>query len=328
MENETKSFWRDRLRRASQIDQYFLNEKCPFSQKRTLKTKNLKIIAAVVLVAAVGFILFAGGNAEREWNKAESAASTGEPSKRTASQVQEPDGSIAMGGQSQTGWGKGTGSIAAAYARSGGNANQRQYGSSQIVRSADGGAGLGLGLPMGSTVPVRLLNTLLSTDAKQPVMAEVLEDASWRNSVLIPMGAKAIGTASFDDTAKRLQIRFNTFVYPEGDQHPVSALALLSDGSSGLPGDYHSGTTQKQIGRFLGDFIGGLADGMKERQAGGQSGIAFEPGSLRNGVLNGITVSSLDQAKSFSEDMQNVKPFLEVPGGSTFFLYLEKEYSP
>ena len=99
-------------------------------------------------------------------------------------------------------------------------------------------------------------------------------------------------------------------------------------GSSGLPGDYHSGTAQKNIGRFLGNFVGGLADGMKDRQAGGQSGIAVEPGSLKNGILNGVTVSSLDQAKAYSEGMQNVRPYLEVPGGSIFVLYLEKEYAP
>jgi hypothetical protein len=181
---------------------------------------------------------------------------------------------------------------------------------------------------MGSTLRVRLLNTLLSSDANQPVMAEVLEDAVWKNSVLIPAGARAIGTASFDDAAKRLQLRFNTFVYPEGDQHAVSAVALMSDGSSGLPGDYHSGEGQKQIGRFLGDFVVGLAEGLKDRQAGGQSGIAFEPGSLKNGILNGVTVSSLDQAKSYSAGIQNVRPYLEVPGGSVFVLYFEKEYTP
>ncbi len=330
MDEEKNDSWLARFRRARAIDQYFLTEKCPFSQKRQLKTRNIKIAAALVLTAAIAFILFAGGSAEREWKQSEAATAKAEDLTnhgRSSAQSQGSEGSVGMGG----GWGSSQATAAAnSYgARAGGSGvSNRQYTSSQIVRGSGDGGASGFGLPMGSTVPVRLLNTLLSSDSSQPVMAEVLQDAAWRNSVLIPAGARAVGTASFDNAAKRLQIRFHTFVYPQGDQHPVSALALLSDGSSGLPGDFHSGTAKKEVGRFLGEFIGGLADGMKDRQAGGQSGIAFEPGSLKNGILNGATISSLGQAKSFSEGMQNVHPYLEVPGGSVFVLYLEKEYAP
>lgn len=328
MDEEKNDSWLARFRRAKAIDQYFLTEKCPFSQKRQLKTRNIKIAAGLVLTAAIAFILFAGGSAEREWKQSEAATAKAEDITNhghSSAQSQGSEGSVGMGG----GWGS-TQSAPHSYGAhaAGSGVSNRQYTSSQIVRGSGDGAGSGFGLPMGSTVSVRLLNTLLSSDSGQPVMAEVLQDAAWRNSVLIPAGARVMGTATFDDASKRLQIRFHTFVYPSGDQHPVSALALLSDGSSGLPGDFHSGTAKKEIGRFLGDFIGGLADGMKDRQAGGQSGIAFEPGSLKNGILNGVTVSSLDQAKSFSEGMQHVHPYLEVPGGSVFVLYFEKEYAP
>ncbi|MBI3557955.1 MAG: TrbI/VirB10 family protein [Deltaproteobacteria bacterium] len=327
MEEKKEGSWLGRLR-PKPVDQYFLEEKCPFSQKRELKAKNLKIAFAVVLVVGVAFVLFAGGNAEREWKQSEEAktkaddlTNRGRPPQRSG------DGSVSM----DSDWGQGrkdAGGVSYGGRAAGGGSSNRQYSASQIVRGSPDGAGNGFGLPMGSTLRVRLLNKLLSSDASQPVIAEVLEDAVWRNSALIPAGARAMGTASFDDAAKRLQIRFHTFVYPEGDQHPVSALALASDGSSGLAGDYHSGTTQKEVGRFLGNFVGGLADGMKDRQAGGQSGLGLEPGSIKNGILNGVTVSSLDQAKAFSEGMQNVRPYLEVPGGTVFVLYFEKEYSP
>jgi hypothetical protein len=325
MDEEKKESWLGRIRRVKPIDQYFLTEKCPFSQKRQLKTGNIKIAAGLLLTGAIAFVLFAGGSAERQWKQSEAAMTKAEDVSNhgQASSPSGGEGSVGMGG----GWGAGQ-SNHSSYGHAGGAGGNRQYTSSQIVRGTEGGAGSGFGLPMGSTIPVRLLNTLLSSDASQPVIAEVLEDAAWRNSVLIPAGARVMGTASFDDAAKRLQIRFSTFVYPQGDQHPVSALALLSDGSSGLPGDFHSGTVKKEVGRFLGDFIGGLTDGMKDRQAGGQAGIAFEPGSLKNGLLNGISVSSLDQAKSLSEGMKDVHPYLEVPGGSVFVLYLEKEFTP
>ena len=316
------------LRRARKIDQYFLEEKCPFSQKRKVKVGNVKIAAGAILTIAVAFILVAGGQAEqRVESRFEGVAGTGSTRTTAPATAHGTDGSISIGGN----WNASSallGGISSVGLGASRGQSPRQYGSSQIVRAGDGALGNGSGLPVGSTLPVRLINTLLSSDSGQPVIAEVMDDAIWKNSVLIPAGTKAIGNAAFDDAAKRLQIRFHTFVYPEGDQHPVSAMALLENGSSGLPGDYHSGAAKKQFGRFFGNFVGGLADGMKDRQAGGQSGIVLEPGSVKNGVLNGLAASSLDQAKALSEGMQNTKPYLEVPGGSTFLLYLEKEYSP
>jgi hypothetical protein len=305
------------------VDKYFLEERCPYSQKRKLKSKNLKIVFGTLLGAALLFVLIFGSQAEQAVEKSEtvSVKSADVPTPGGLSGG-STDGGISVGGSfgaGSIGIGLGGGMSAAA-------TSPRQYGASQIVRGGEGGNGFGL--PMGSTITARLINTLLSSDSAQPVIAEVVEDAVWRNSVLIPTGARAVGTASFDDAAKRLQLRFTTFIYPDGSQHPVQAMALLENGSSGIPGDYHSGATQKEVGRFLGNFVGGLTDGMKERQVGGQGGMAFEPGSLKNGILNGITVSGLDQAKSFSEGMQNVRPYLEVAGGTAFLLYFEKEYSP
>jgi hypothetical protein len=180
---------------------------------------------------------------------------------------------------------------------------------------------------MGTTFKVRLSNTLISSDSNQPVIAELIEDGIWDNSVLIPIGTKVIGSAQFDDAAKRLQIRFHSLIYPEGDQHSFSGIALLPDGSSGIPGDYHSGAFRQQVGKFSGDFVGGFAEGMKDRQMGSQ-GMVLEKGSIRNGVFNGISNSTLDQARSYSEDIANVKPFLKIEGGSEFLLYFEKEFVP
>lgn len=314
------------LARARQVDKYFLEERCPYSRKRKVKSKNFKVIFGTLLGATVLFVLVFGNGG----NQAEQAAEKSDIVSVKSADVAiasargggTPDGGISVGGSFSAGGigiGFGGGMSAAAV-------SPRQYGASQIVRGGDGSNGFGL--PMGSTITARLINTLLSSDSAQPVIAEVSEDAVWRNSILIPMGARAVGTASFDDAAKRLQIRFTTFIYPDGSQHPVQAMALLENGSSGIPGDYHSGATQKEVGRFLGNFVGGLADGMKERQVGGQGGMAFEPGSLKNGILNGITASSLDQAKAFSEGMQHVRPYLEVSGGTAFLLYFEREYSP
>ncbi len=204
------------------------------------------------------------------------------------------------------------------------HASNRQYTASQLVRRE--GSSSGDKLPMGSTIPVRLVNQVISSDSGAPVIAEVTEEILWKNSVVIPAGTRVLGSASFDDTAKRLQMRFQTLVFPEGEQRAVSALALMPDGSSGLPGDYHSGQFSAQAGRFLGYFVGGLTSGMKDKTSQGQFGLPYEPGGLKNGLLNGVSQSATDQANQYAESMKNVHPYLEVSAGVPFFLYLEKEF--
>ncbi len=300
------------------LDQYFLAEECPYTKKRKLKTKNLKTISIIVVVGLVlGVLLFGSGPQDNSTGVVTSEVASNGPEKTN-------EGSIQMGGGSvQVGQFAGGGGL-----RSGGARIQRQYSASQLVQSS-GNSMNGFALPMGSTFPAVIVNTLLSSDAAQPVIAQVNESVFWKNSVFIPEGTRAIGNATFDDTARRLQIRFHTLVYPGGDQHAVSALALLPDGSSGIPGDYHSGEFARQTGRFAGTFIGGLADGMKDKQAaGGMVGGSFEPGSLKNGILNGISLSAIDQSKRLAEEAQETKGYLEVPGGSGFLMYLEKEYHP
>jgi type IV secretory pathway VirB10-like protein len=179
---------------------------------------------------------------------------------------------------------------------------------------------------MGTTIPAKLINTVLSADQDSPVIAEIVEDVFWQNSVLIPQGTKAIGQGNLDESTQRLRTRFHTLVYPDGSEHALDGLALQPDGSSGLPGNYHSGRLEKHSGKFLGDFVGGVAQGLKDKRAEGMAGLTHEPGSLKNGLLNGLADSAFDYAQSSAEDMKNTRAVLEVPKGSVFTIYLEKEY--
>lgn len=309
------------------LDRYFFEEKNPFTSKPVFNTRNIKLLGGVILGLCVALVVGASFYENSDTKKAvdrvvEAAKST--PPENPMS----PQGGIGVGG---SGFGSSSTNQAGSLygsrgGRSYGGGTKREMSASQIVKGTDGVSGSGL--PLGSTISARLSNALISSDGNQPVIAEITEDAVWQNTVLIPAGARAIGTASFDDTSKRLQIRFQNLVYPDGDQHGLQALALLGDGSSGLTGTLHSGNTRKQVGRFLGNLVGGLAEGLKQRQASGGLGIAFEPGSIRNGVLNGISTSASDQAQALSQESDSTKPYLEVSSGTAFLIYLEKEYAP
>lgn len=204
--------------------------------------------------------------------------------------------------------------------------DSRSFGASQLVkRGGNASGGSGDVLPLGTTVRAKLANTVISSDSNSPVIGMFAEDAQFGGTVIIPAGTRVFGQALLDDSSRRLQIRFHTVVFEDGSQAPISAIALQADGSSGLPGSFHSGSLNQQVGRFGGNFVSGLAAGMKEKQSGGLGG-PLEPGSVKNGLLNGLSEAASDQAQVFSQEMQNTRPYLEVPMGTGFVLYLEREF--
>ncbi len=292
-----------------QLDKYFMEEACPYTKRRKLKSKPFKILGVATVVVGILVILAT-------------------PSQEAKKENSSTESTQSQSGQSTAGNSRADDTFYQEYRLGsvGSGRPPRQYGASQLVRRGEGNDGDKL--PMGSTIPAKLLNSVLSSDSNSPVMAEISEEIYWKNSVMIPAGTKAIGQGTLDDGTERLQVRFHTLVHPEGQQHSISALALLGDGSSGIAGDFHSRSFPKQAGRFAGTFVGGLAQGLKDKDSRGQAGIVFEPGSLKNGILNGIAASSLDQANALANDSERLKPYLEVPGGTQFLLYLEREYSP
>jgi len=301
--------------RKVRLDEYFLKESCPYSKKKILNRTRVYAVGICVAVTVLALILFFGGKAERR------AAQTNEEMARAVKNM-GGNASRPSPGQPEA---QGLDSFPSRNSALRGGSS-RSYSASQIVKKGAGSVSVD-GLPMGSTFAVKLVNTVLSSDNEAPVIAEVTDDVMPKDSLVIPRGTRAIGQASFDETAQRLKVRFHTLVYPEGDQHSLSALGLLPDGSSGLLGDYHSGAFKKQAGRFIGDFVSGLASGMIQQNEA-PLGMPYNPGSLKNGLLNGVANSASDQARQYSDDMATTHGYLEVPSGSVFLIYLEKEYSP
>lgn len=298
------------MKKKLRIDAYFLGERSPFSKRREPNWKRMKLLGGVVVVVLILALLIAVPSQEK------GSAVIAEAAKPPVTSS-VPDGEAKyLSAQ-----------ILSTKTSGGPSRNPRQFAASQLVRRD--GVGNGDKIPMGFSIPAKLVNAILSSDSNSPVIAEILEDVIWKNSVMVPAGSRAIGQASLNDDTQRVQARFQTLVFPEGDQHSVSALALMGDGSSGVAGNYNSRMWEKQGGRFLGNFVGGLADGMKDRNStGGQFGIVMEPGSIKNGILNGLAASSFDQAKVYADSTQNLKAYLGVPAGTTFLLYLEREFGP
>jgi Bacterial conjugation TrbI-like protein len=297
--------------KRTQVADFFLNEEHVYSKKRTIKIKHVGIVfgGLAILVFILGAIF--DERAKREITATEAKKEAGATTTPSSSVKTSSDGSgylslpsLNMGGARPS--------------------MQRQRSATQIIKRGENAADV---LPMGSGISVELIGRVESTDASSPVQAIVLQDVlSPVQALVIPKGTKVIGNGQLDANRERLQVRFHTLVFPEGEQYGISGLAAMPDGSSGLLGDFSSGAFKRNASQFIGTFLGGVAEGLKDRTAVGALGIPLEPGGLKNGVLNGVVQSTQNYTKSQTEQMGQGGASIRVPPGTRFVLFLDREF--
>lgn len=305
--------------KKEKVADFFLDEANPYSQKRSIKGGHVAFafLALVFVFMGLGSYFDAKSAKEQQVSEAKRAA---EDASKVAGAAASADAAQAGQYVSLRSSYQGTGG---SY-RGGGGSGGRQFSATQIIQRGQSPYDL---LPIGTLVRVRLIGNVESADQKSPVIAVVTESSmSPGGSEVIPRGAKIIGQGQIDAERERLQVSFSTLVFPEGEQYSFSGVAAMPDGSSGVAGDFSSGKFKRYASQFAGNFIGGMAEGLKDRESAGQMGIPFEPGGLKNGVLNGVAQSSLDFAKSSSEEMGRAKPSMRLSAGQEFVVYLSREF--
>ena len=304
--------------KKEKVADFFLSEANPYSQKRSIKGAHVAFLFAVLVVAVMSLgTYFDAKNAKEQEafnakKAAEDASKLSGGAQNVASTQPEYMGGLKSSYQGMGGAYRGSGS------------GGRQLSASQIIQRGSSPYDL---LPIGTLIRVRLIGNVESADQQSPVIAVVTDNSlSPGGSEVIPQGAKVFGQGQIDVARERLQVSFSTLVFPEGEQYSFSGLAAMPDGSSGLTGDFSSGKFKRYASQFVGNFIGGMANGLKDRESAGQMGLPLEPGSLKNGALNGIAQSSLDYAKSSSEEMGQAKPSMRLSAGQEFVIYLSREF--
>lgn len=91
-------------------------------------------------------------------------------------------------------------------------------------------------LPTGFTFPARLENAIYSYNSETPAIVLVERHIEYLERIVIPAGTRLIGAVSVVKSHDRVLIRFQTMVFPEGDEIALTAIALSLDGSAGIKG--------------------------------------------------------------------------------------------
>jgi hypothetical protein len=91
-------------------------------------------------------------------------------------------------------------------------------------------------LTTGFSFPARLETAVFSYNIETPAVAILDRNISFLDKVVLPAGARIIGTVAVQKSHDRINLAFATIVFPNGDELKFSGIALSLDGSAGLKG--------------------------------------------------------------------------------------------
>ena len=88
----------------------------------------------------------------------------------------------------------------------------------------------------GFTFDAVLKTAIFSFNTITPVICQTEFDISFLGKIMVPKGSKIIGTCNIEKSIDRVNVTFNTIVFPDGQEMKISGIALHTDGSGGIPG--------------------------------------------------------------------------------------------
>lgn len=177
-------------------------------------------------------------------------------------------------------------------------------------------------LAAGLKFSVRLLDKLTIGDQGVPVIAEVVRGVFADSGGGIKEGSRLFGMAQFPNGSERAQIQFQSISDPSGIVRNIQAIALESDGQTGVAGDVHSKSLRNATGQFVTRFVAAYAEGSQQRDFFGNS-----RGGAENGLLNAVGETAKDRTNAYAEDLKKEHQWIEVPAATEFAVILTQTFT-
>ena len=197
----------------------------------------------------------------------------------------------------------------------------REYSANQVISNG------GNDIPPGTLLKVRLVNKLISSSKNQPVIALLTKDYYHLGTLAIPRGTKLLGQSQHDEASRRIQVAFNTMVFPDQKTGSFSGIALDldDDGSAGLKGRYSSKRPNRIFGSLLSNFVSGFAEGMQDREVS-EFGEVSEKGSLKNAILNGTSSTAVEHSKQFADGLRETTGTITIQPNYDFLVFIDRDF--
>lgn len=155
-----------------------------------------------------------------------------------------------------------------------------------------------------------LLNSILSTNLKSPVLVSVLGNQS------LPKGTKF---SCFGVTKhSRVQIYCNKMILKHKEVR-VSTQILNTDGSSGVIGEFDDGKEDLMMGVVASSVAEGVFAAAQDRVGGGLG--SFTDNNLKNQALGGLIEGSKGASDILLDEYKTQEPVVAVNSGTKVLIY-------
>ena len=173
-------------------------------------------------------------------------------------------------------------------------------------------------LPAGTRLVARL-ESLVNSAIKTPVVAAIEYNYEKDGQIVVPAGAKAIGSLQQADRSGYVAIRFDTIQMPDGtsERFDAAAMSLAYGPLKGVVNGKRTGTN------FLVRTFTGLGQASTYLVgSGGLSAPLSESAFLRDRIATNIGIAGDQELNSLAFN-QNI--VVTVPGNTRFYVVIEKE---
>jgi hypothetical protein len=171
-------------------------------------------------------------------------------------------------------------------------------------------------LPTGTKLVARL-ESLVTSAVKEPVVAAIEYDYERDGAIVVPAGAKALGSLQEADRSGNVAIRFNSIQMPDGTMEKIDATAM-----SLTYGPLKGSVSGKRTGtNFLVRAFTGVGQAATYLVgSGGMNAPLSESAFLRDRIATNIGIAG-DQELNDLTFNQNI--VVTVPGNTRFYLVME-----
>lgn len=295
--------------------EFFLLSKKPFTEKRDINWRKVKIVLGA-MIAALVFALLLLPEEEQLGSFAEVSNKDSEMKSETPNYYDDPN-IEAIKYFKTSNLGSVPRSLGHNYQSGASSANNRN---DSMIINRDG-ANAKNELSAGHRIIVSLLDRIVISNQAMPVRAKVVENIASDNYLAIEAQSILIGDATFDEANGLAQITWKTIIYPNGVQRSISASGANSEGRFGVSGRVESEGIKNAVGQTVTRFVGAYAEGSMSKGAFGAS-----EGGHKNGVKNAVAHTAVDSLQKMGEEIQKERKWIVLEKGQEFYAMLNQSF--
>lgn len=187
-------------------------------------------------------------------------------------------------------------------------------------------------LPQSEDIQAALYTGVISSNNEVDVRAGVVYPVYWHGKLIIPSGARLLGTASAGQMRDRIKVKFFKIVFASGESLPIDGVAVDMEGLEGIQGRRISDYAQQLIEPLLLQAATGFLNSFNTSN---QTVSTFSDGSTVTTQKNQdfstqLTGAGIKAGQSaaqkiediITQDIGDYRPYVYVRGGTPFRIYL------